>query len=1218
MRNLNYIRTTTLEGHVAADGQRFTDLIQRWAQAYFGRCGIGNTEFSINGVSFRADGGSDGIVDAPNCVDPLGFLRPKSVFQFKAGLTTKAKIEEELEKEPTDDSRRIIDLIRDDFTVIWFTGKGLTDIQLVQLEKDLLDIVRGINPNAPKPVVIDANRFCRCLSKTPAIAASIVGADGLFVTAEKRLASPPHSKFTGFVPGANFQAFKDDIGEFFTNVGDGDQIKYIAGEPGIGKSRCALEAVDRTPQLKGGVCYFEDQSRVGEFFRYAIQEDWTGACIVDEYIGQTANTVAVTSENVPRGVRVLLIGNSYTVNRSSAAVTNEMQPLTEDEQLAALQETFKGLQEFRIREAIRLSKKNLRLARSICDYLQRNPGQELGLDGLEAIVDYELDKMAYGREALACLSLIPLLVSDQLDAFCQLVSIDQAIFKKACRDVSQSSGLIQATEHTYYVGAPAIGQVALVRLWREEPDKVSRILGSPGSFFDGLLTSIKRLPQCNEKDEMLAFFKLPVASLGLPDLMEFKSGRHLMQLVTADPDTYLPVIHRTIKESVGHLTEYPYEGAPVGRRELIWKLRELAQFPEYFVLCEEILYLLAREEVPSGYANVATSYWPGWFGAYFDNTVFPYSERLAILKGRASAGDALDRKLVLKAVSNPFPDFGSDIPSDRVGGRLAPPELRFIHHEQIEQAASTIPEIVSILLALGDGAFRAEVAKRINACCFSWLERGALRSYLKMVRDPNYPAEAFQELIVEVRHYVNLELVMNDEPEPRIRYMREQHKKLLAEIDGTDPFLEVLEIAAHGHWREEDKDEAKKQVDRILSRFKSDPAFRQRVLEVLSDPAKYGGMSLGQTIGPELTENEIDELVFRSQQRGYSQFSYAALRHYATEVQGADAIMLTKARALEKSDSKAALAIYQALGDKVYFVEASRLLAETDVSTEFFGGMWLRSSEELQDYHWPYIRAIEQRAANGDAFAASLCVTIAGSLAYIQCDLDEAIHFGFLALRLGEVARGHGGLKQWDDIAMWLLPRDPIQVIGIAARKEQSEFSKATKVLSAAAKQYSRETLEALAPKLRDPYKPPYLMVGGLTAVFANVNSSTFSAWLKEQDDKVVINVAAQIPKPTLVEGEPNIPEITRAFWEYCVPTHRCFEKAMGNFQANTFNTGVYFGHGVDLFSQRVVLARKVLLDQNPSLRIWAEGHLKSSEGHLEDARREENVANARRDIDDN
>ena len=73
----------------------------------------------------------------------------------------------------------------------------------------------------------------------------------------------------------------------------------------------------------------------------------------------------------------------------------------------------------------------------------------------------------------------------------------------------------------------------------------------------------------------------------------------------------------------------------------------------------------------------------------------------------------------------------------------------------------------------------------------------------------------------------------------------------------------------------------------------------------------------------------------------------------------------------------------------------------------------------------------------------------------------------------------------------------------------------------------------------------------------------------------------------------------------------------MSNFGAHTFNTGVYGGFGIALFSERISIARELLNHTNQAIRSWAEGHLESSQRQLEDATRRQNLHDARIDAED-
>jgi hypothetical protein len=224
----------------------------------------------------------------------------------------------------------------------------------------------------------------------PAIALTVSSNPGLFITTDAALNQNLHDKLKTFVPGSHYDALRKDVVEFFLAPSEEEPIKYVAGEPGIGKSRSILEAVESSDDLRGTVCYFENPERVGDFFILAKQEGWRGCLVIDEYIGESSTTLQVSDKTVPSGMKVLLIGHAYETNRLSRKVSNLLSPLSEDEVKNALVVTYTDLPEFRIREAAHMSRQNIRLARLFCNYFSKHP-DALVLDAisLEKIVDYE-------------------------------------------------------------------------------------------------------------------------------------------------------------------------------------------------------------------------------------------------------------------------------------------------------------------------------------------------------------------------------------------------------------------------------------------------------------------------------------------------------------------------------------------------------------------------------------------------------------------------------------------------------------------------------------------------------------------------------------------------------------------------------------------------------------------------------------------------------------
>jgi hypothetical protein len=1209
-----------LELYIAGDGQRFTDLIRSWANVYLRRCGASN--FSINGVSWRPDGGVDGLIDDDALAEPLNWLAAKTAMQFKAGDTASSKARSELLAEAPEGQERIRDKIVEGFRVVWFIGRALPDLDREAFENNLAEAVAEVNGQAPSPIVIDLNRMSELISLTPGVAMQVAVNPGLFLTSDAALKETPHSLLPTFVPGAHYPELQQDVVRFFLGGADSDSIKYIAGEPGIGKSRSILEAVESSDALRGVVCYFKDPSRVADFFTLAKQEGWRGCAIIDEFIGQSATTTPINSDTVPSGFKLLLIGHAYATDRLSPRVTNRLEPLTEDEVQKALAATYQELPEFRIREAVQMSKDNIRLARLICDYYRRNPSSP-GLDAtsLSRIVAEELDRMpsGLGQDVLKRLAILPNLLSEETSDFCRLVEISEDSFRQTCRQVSTTSALIQFNDHVAYIGSPAVAQLAFMRLWNEDQDLAKRILAKPAQFGERILVAINKLPACPEREAMLSFFTLPLANFKLADLLDPEIGRRFLNLLTADPNTYLPVLHRVVMEERGRLEEFPYEGTSIGRRDIIWRLRDLAQFEEYFELAEDIVYAMAREETRSAYANTASSYWASWFHAYFDHTIYPYERRLDLLERRARDGDDVDRGHVLRAISNPFPHSGAAIPSSRVAGRIAPPELNFIHYKQINLAANRIPQIVKALLQSSSPVIVQETVDVVLASRFSWLEHGAFDQYAQMIVDPVFPLDAKKRLVADTRQYVDLTSDRTVEPYERVRYMRKEHKRLLELIDDPDPVVAILEVADHGMWRgDQPGTAAHRKLTELVKQCLANPDLFAKAVEILGAPAKTGGGTFGRLLGAEINNEQVEAIKDRVRGAGFSQFTYSVLSAAAKADPSRQPSLLAFATEREVEQPQVAIAIYQLFGDETYFREAARMLSLASAPSNLFRGFFLRSIEELPDDLWPFVAAVANRAEAGDTDAVEVLATIAGEFARNDVDDERAFAIGLPALKATPSDYSHNSLAEWSEIALWLYRRFPEDTIGVAASREQSEFSEATAALAEITKTDPAAVLNALIPKLKTPYQPPFLFHGGLLRVIQNVPVVDFELWLREQDAEVVAALAGHLPKPYMQDGTAVVPELTRKFWEICTPDlGEQYKDALGDFDAHTFGTGVFMGHGVDLFTQRVEIGRQLRIDPNPAIREWAENFIRQSEHMLNDAIRRQRLAEARQATDD-
>jgi hypothetical protein len=96
--------------------------------------------------------------------------------------------------------------------------------------------------------------------------------------------------------------------------------------------------------------------------------------------------------------------------------------------------------------------------------------------------------------------------------------------------------------------------------------------------------------------------------------------------------------------------------------------------------------------------------------------------------------------------------------------------------------------------------------------------------------------------------------------------------------------------------------------------------------------------------------------------------------------------------------------------------------------------------------------------------------------------------------------------------------------------------------------------------------------------------------------------------------GKAIVPDITRAFWNHCSPDMgETFDHASSSFEAHTHSTGVFGGHGIPLFTERVEMGKQLINDLNPGIRAWAEEFVKYSERRLVDANRSSQLHKAMR-----
>lgn len=110
-----------------------------------------------------------------------------------------------------------------------------------------------------------------------------------------------------------------------------------------------------------------------------------------------------------------------------------------------------------------------------------------------------------------------------------------------------------------------------------------------------------------------------------------------------------------------------------GRREIVWACEHLANFKEYFCICEKILFKLALNECEKGITNNSQGVWSDYFNVCA-NTEVPFFDRFNILLKRVKDYKSnQDINLFKKAFEEVFSDSCIRVvPPKIIGGRITP------------------------------------------------------------------------------------------------------------------------------------------------------------------------------------------------------------------------------------------------------------------------------------------------------------------------------------------------------------------------------------------------------------------------------------------------------------------------------------------------------------------------------------------------------------------
>ena len=878
--NHNTIFTVKNSDLERLDPHTAVDFIRKllWAEAQ--RVGIDISKIHVSTAIHVADGGIDASVEDAQIETGCGIIKQgKTSYQIKSGASEPwhaSFIEKGLFRGATPDRQKLGESIRDcldvDGTyVLVFTGIDLVESQRLNAIEHVQKCLKECNYLDAKVEVWSQNTLISFLEFFPSLALQVNGNDsGIFQT--HRSWSRDADMDVQFIPG---EAQTELIANIQAQLRRDDDTVHVRvlGEPGVGKTKAALEAT-RTDDLNPLVIYctasqFRDSYLMSQILR--DDNNFSAVLAIDECDADSRYYIWNKLQHRGPRIKLITIFNDHDPTSDRGISEFKISGL-DDEQIRTIIQGYNVSTE-QANRYLEFSGGSPRMAHHVGRTLASYPG-----DPSQLLTDDYLYKSFYidfkredpdsqeieQRElVLQYIALFKKIgfersVVTEAQAIAKKVEADNPLitWSKFKRTVdSMKNRKILQGEFTLYLTPKALH----IKLWTEWW-KIH------GNSFD-LEEFIRDLPPklIEWFYEMFVYAaESEVASQIVKDLLgpngPFQNDEHLktklgsrffLALTEAHPKSALECLSRTVgtwdRKSLLRFKE--------GRREVVLALQKIAVWRDLFADAARLLLTLAEAE-NEGFSNNASGVFAELFSPGSGRvapTEAPPSERLSILEEAFASGSEERRALALKACnfaleSRDFVRFGN-------------PEVQGLHKEPKLWMPKTYGELWDAYRAawklLEDQLPRLSEDERKKGV-------GVLLGYARGLTQVRNLAGMIVDTIAMItkRMYANkkeaiktVNRILHYDGENFPAETRERWEKLMDELVGSD-FHSMMQRYVGMDLLEDKFDENRNYVDQAQPRIEelaqqavNTPFFLQSELDwLVTSEAKKGG-SFGYELG---------------------------------------------------------------------------------------------------------------------------------------------------------------------------------------------------------------------------------------------------------------------------------------------------------------------------------------------------------------------------------
>ena len=654
------------------DERTAVDFFQRllWAEAR--RMGIEVSKINVSTRVNVPDGGVDATVDEVQIATGSGIIKHgKTSYQIKSGQSfspwQKSQIKKELFGTKTPECQNLGESIRACLDaggtyVLVCTGIDLVESQRTDALTHIENYLKQCGYRQPKVDVWSQNNLISFLDSFPSLALWVTGRNNANFQTHNSWTQDANMRFP-FVSGQSQNELIASIQNELRRNNDTVHVR-ILGEPGIGKTKLALEAT-RTEDLSSLVIYcsasqFRDSVLMNELLRDDNQ--FSTVLVIDEC--DLDSRSYIWNKLRHRGPRIKLITIYNDYEEKSGDITYHDTPPLEDEQIRNIIIREYQISADQAGRWTELCDGSPRVAHVIGQNLLNHPEDLLKPSGTVDIweryivggADPDNQEIKETRRVLRYIALFKRFgferfVMAEAQAIAQEVGIEWNRFQEIVDDLKKRK--ILQGEFTLYITPKALH----IKLWTEWWDTYGRGFDLE-EFKQGL------------KPELLEWFyemfqyaaESKAASRIVEDLLgpngPFQNDENLktrlgsrffLALTEAEPKSALRCLMRVMKtwnkEDFLHFTE--------GRRNVIWALEKIAMWEDLFVDAARLLLGLGEAE-NEGCSNNASGVFVGLFspatGKVAPTEASP-AKRFPILKEAFESGSKERRALALQACS---------------------------------------------------------------------------------------------------------------------------------------------------------------------------------------------------------------------------------------------------------------------------------------------------------------------------------------------------------------------------------------------------------------------------------------------------------------------------------------------------------------------------------------------------------------------------------------